>query len=185
VNKLTFGYFSAVLILGMLSPSLGQAQSVETYTHTYNYPGTVSHTTVLDSWMQPVVVRSRAVTDENGNTQDFVEPIIMERHERVLVPTGETITTTNTKHVDRVGEPVNRRVVSARRVTRAYQNPRRTFVAQGYRHHRSTRTTGSERNRYIVRREVVESTPSVLESRERVVQRAVIIERRDPALNLY
>lgn len=184
MNNFIFSYLSAVLVLGTLSPNQALAQTVQTYTQTYD-PRPVNQATVLDSWMQPAVVRTRTVTEENGDTRNIVEPIIMERHEKVLVPTGETLTTTDTTFGGQVVKTTDHTIVSTKSAVPAYSTSRRHFVAHKYRHHPAVVSTAPASERILARQTVTESTPTVVERRQRIEERAVIIERRDPALNMY
>lgn len=49
---------------------------------------------VVNSWMEPKLVRTREVKDSDGNTTVINEPLIQERHEQVVVPTNKTTVTT-------------------------------------------------------------------------------------------
>lgn len=174
MNNSISGHLSTVLILSTFSTTPALAQTVQTYTQTYP-PGVVTQTTTLGSWMQPVVVRTREITSDNGDKLNIVEPIIMERHERVLVPMTTTTTTTSTDNGRRVLMTTNPTVMSSQRMRPHILHHRRHYEA----------FIDSTGNSYISRRTVIESRPTVLRQKEQVVERSVIIERRDPSLDAY
>lgn len=153
----------------------------------------VTHTspaTVVNSWMEPSVSRTRTVTSSDGTSQTVTEPLVMERHERVVIPQTE-VTTTNVVTQPKVttGEfttvskaPVARVAVRRSKNCVAYR-PKKHFVA----HHfsRARRSIAyAPLTQKVVRRTVTEE-PRVIQQKQEVEDRTVIMDRRDPALDLY
>lgn len=157
------------------------AQTSETITHTTD---TTSPPQVLDSWMQPAGYKTVEKQDQNGETKTTQEPVIFERHEKVMVPVTHeedttVITKTPAKTVTNVAtvshaitikkKPVYRHRVATVHRTLA-SHPRTSQVA--YKAAKSTAITTVQ-------------TPSttVIEHNERSVEKPVVLEQRDPALN--
>ncbi len=140
-------------------------------------PG-LSQPRVIDSWMQPSVTRTKSVTSSDGTTEKTVEPMIMERHEAVVVPTEAKVTTTTSVTPAQVTQVTKSAVVKTAAVkapvkrTRHYvkrvyrHTPRRHHVA--VRHHAQTKTV------------VVQ--PQIIQQRQTIEQKSVLITRPDPAL---
>lgn len=144
---------------------------------------------VLDSYMKPVVSRTREITDKDGNTEKVVEPLVQERHETVAIPGQEThVTTVHQEQQDTVQsteQAQTKRVVAHKCVKRhvAYRprhiqhvacrthhvayRPVHKYVAMANKTQKSIQTT----NRTVVNEQTIQSP-------------ATVIERRDPALDL-
>jgi hypothetical protein len=145
----------------------GVVQSAETTT-------VVGAPQVIDSYMKPTVVRTRETTDGDGNVSKTVEPIIQERHEKVIIPTIETSSTevrsggTSVATETRAVATTN----TATAVKKVVHHPRhhRAYVAHHAQQSVSTRTTTIEQ-------------PITVERQERTTERDTLFERRDPALD--
>lgn len=144
---------------------------------------------VVDSWMQPTVVRTRAIKDADGTTSQTVqEPLIMERHERVVVPETETTTTTSVERKPTVVR-TEQRAVSYRATSKAPAKKRHT--ARRYRkakpHAVATRRPAKKQNIVATKTTVEErvESPTVIEQTEQRVLKEKVIERRHPALETY
>ncbi|MBC8000626.1 MAG: hypothetical protein IAF58_21940 [Leptolyngbya sp.] len=137
---------------------------------------------VVDSWMQPSYERVRENKDSEGNSNVVREPIIMERHERVVVPVNETQTTT-TVYKQPVAVTETKRYVATRPVVRKKRaSYRRHYVARKpARRYVARRPASSYVATKVVKR--VEQ-PTVIERTDRVVRDQVIYTRPHPALGM-
>ncbi|MDZ4837287.1 MAG: hypothetical protein SGJ27_26170 [Candidatus Melainabacteria bacterium] len=144
--------------------------------------------TVIDSWMQPTVVRTRAIKDADGTTSQTVqEPLIMERHERVVVPEVETTTTTSVNKQPTVVQ-TERQAISYKAATTTTAKPAKKRAVR--RHYRRAKPHTVARRpvkkRSFVATKTVEQrveSPTVVERTEQTVQKERVIERRHPALD--
>lgn len=166
------GCLAIALTLGIQSVCSAQAVYTQSTTTTAGTP------VVLDSYMKPTVVRSREITDSDGNTQRMIEPMILERHERVMLPATETTSSeTRTSSTVRsesrqLAENTSSRVV--RRSCKVSHHPRHHYTA--YSHH----------NVAVASRVTVEKRePAIIDRQESTIDKSTVIERRDPALELY
>jgi len=174
----------AILASGLaLSSQPANAQSY-TYKQVEQGPGVV-----VDSWMQPTVVRSRAIKDGDGNVSHTVEePLIMERHEKVIVPTTETTTTTNVIQqptVVRTEKQVAYKTTKSRQVSST--RPKKRYVARKRSKPRAVAQRRAPKRSYVAQKVVEEriEKPTVIEQTEQSVHKETLIERRHPALDLY
>ena len=128
---------------------------------------------VMDSWMQPKVVRKQEVTGPDGQTRIIEQPLIMERHERVLIPRTETTTTTSieeqpplieTTTVGTTEVPVPKTVIKSSNGVRVDAGG---ALEVGVSEH-------------VV--EQIVPQPLKVDRKEKTVQKDFIIERPDPAL---
>jgi hypothetical protein len=145
--------------------------------------------------MQPTVVRSRAIKDADGTVSHTVEePLIMERHERVVVPTTETTTTTNVIQPPPTVVRTEKQAVSTYSATKKAVAPARAkkkYVARksskpravAHRKVRAKRNVVAQKVNKVVEEEVI-TQPTVIEQTEQSVHKETLIERRDPALEL-
>jgi hypothetical protein len=155
------------------------ADEVQTTTIQTTPPPPLAQPQVVDSYMKPTVTQTKSVTTSDGDTHSSTAPMIMERHERVVVPTSEVTTTTTSASPKVTTEEFSKseaRVASPRRVIHHVSyRPSKHYVA-----HRT-----APRNRAIavthLRKTVVE--PQVIQQTQTVEQRGVIMDRRDPALD--
>lgn len=172
------------LLLGSIAPALAfaamlpvQADEVQTTTQTVQSPPQV-----IDSYMKPTLMQTKSVTTDDGSTHTTTAPMIMERHERVVVPETEVQTTTTTsapkvtteevtKTEARVAAPVRKRVTHHT----AYR-PRKHYVA--HRHAAPNRTIAVT---HLSKTTIVE--PPVVQQTQTVREKATLIDRRDPALD--
>lgn len=137
---------------------------------------------VLDSYMKPTVVQTKETTDANGNVEKSVAPIIQERHEHVMLPSSET-TTTMTEHTGTSQTVKTEATAVARRTFRSA--PRRK-VAHRVRHHRRACVAAKPKSVAVAQKTVVEKKviePTVIQRQDTTVEKATVIERKDPALN--
>jgi hypothetical protein len=180
----------ALTFTAMLFSQAGTAQT----TTQYNQFAPLSDTRVVDSWMQPAASRVRTITTSGGSTESVVEPLIMERHERVVVPITETTTTTVVGHepsvtTEEVSHTQTRSTGKTRvapRVTRLAHSPHRLLVAHKYSHTKRAiayRPT-VRRDHYVVRRTTTQGR-QVIQQNQRTEQKSMIMDRRDPALDRY
>ena len=140
---------------------------------------------VTGSWMEPAYERVRETTDAEGNTRQTREPIIMERHERVVMPISEQRTTTtvvNKPVVEqttyRATRPVYKKRVAYKRRAVAYKKPRykATQVARSVRR-RPSNLIAVKTVRRVER-------PTVIQRTEHYEQENLIYDRRHPALDM-
>lgn len=140
----------------------------------------VSSPQVVDSWMQPAVTRTKSVTSSDGSVEKTVEPMIMERHEAVVVPTEAKVTTTTTVAPARVTEVTKSAVVRTASVKAPVKRTRR-YVRRAYR--------PAPRHRHVAVRSYTQAKtvvvqPQVVEQKQVIEQKSVLITRPDPALKL-
>lgn len=181
MNKLLLSSLAALALVPMYTLTPAGADTIETTTVTQ--PSTAP-ATVVDSWMQPKVSRTKSVTTSDGVTEKTVEPLIMERHERVVVPTEEKVTTTTSVSPATVTEQVKTveavPVVTKKKVYRA----RRT----AYRPKKVKRVAVRSYRPKTVAVNTVEKTvvvePQVVQQKQTIERNSVVIDRPDPALNL-
>ncbi|MBX3073547.1 hypothetical protein KF913_06460 [Candidatus Obscuribacterales bacterium] len=163
-----------------------QVANAETYTQKTVEQGPAQ---VVDSWMQPTVTRSRAIRDADGDVSHTVEePLIMERHERVVVPTTETTTTTNVVQPPPAVVRTEKQTYTA--TTRTSAPVKKKYVAKKRTKARHVAHRKAPKKRYVAQRtnkvveEKVVTQPTVIEQTEQSVHKETLIERRDPALDL-
>ncbi len=190
MKKIVMSYTLAILASGaafMCQPATAETESI-TVRQVEQGPATV-----VDSWMQPTVVRSRAIKDADGTTAATVEePLIMERHERVLVPETETTTTTSVEKQPTVVR-TEKQAVSYRSTTTTAAPAKKRHVVRhvAHRHYRKAKPHTVARrpvrkNNFVASKTTVEErveSPTVIQQTEQRVQKEKIIERRDPALD--
>lgn len=132
---------------------------------------------VMGSWMEPAYERVKETTDESGATHQVREPIIMERHERVVVPISEQCTTTtvvNSPRVERravyrASRPVARRKVAYRK---RYRAPRVAHI-----HRRPSNLIAVKTVRKV-------EQPTIIQRTDHYEQENLIYDRRHPALDM-
>lgn len=137
---------------------------------------------VLDSYMKPTVMQTKETTDANGNVEKSVAPIIQERHEHVMLPSSET-TTTVTEHSGST-QTVKTDTTAVAKST--FRSAPRRKLAHRVRHHRRAAVAAKPRNvavaqRVVVQKKVIE--PTVIQRQDTTVEKATVIERKDPALD--
>ncbi len=139
---------------------------------------------VTDSWMEPAYERVKETTDANGNTHQHREPIIMERHERVVVPISEQRTTTTvvnqprveTETTYRATRPVYKKKVAYKKRAVAYKRPKATHIARHIRRRPS--------NLIAVKTVRRIEQPTVIQRTDHIEQENLIYDRRHPALDM-
>ena len=180
MNKLMFSLASAMSLCAA-SAFLPAIADVSETTTTVTGPA-ISAPHVVDSWMQPAVTRSKTVTTSDGTTEKTVEPLIMERHEQVLVPTESKVTTSTVVAPARVTEVTSSNsVVDAPVVVKKKTSTRRHRVAHIFHRapkHKAVAVQQTSQTKTVV----VE--PQVVQSKQTIEEKSVLIERPDPALNL-
>lgn len=185
MKKIVMSYTLAILASGtafMCQSATAETESV-TVKQVEQGPATV-----IDSWMQPTVVRSRAIKDADGTTAATVEePLIMERHERVVVPQTETTTTTSVEKQPTVVR-TEKQAVSYKTTTTAVPAKKRHVAHRHYRKakpHTVARRPVRKSNFVATNTTIDEKveSPTVIQQTEQRVQKEKIIERRDPALD--
>lgn len=140
---------------------------------------------VMGSWMEPAYERVKETTDANGNTHQVRQPIIMERHERVVVPISEQRTTTTvvnrprveTQTTYRATRPVYRKKVAYKKRAVAYR-PRAKATRIAHRVHRSPS------NLIAVKTVRKIEQPTVIQRTDHIQQENLIYDRRHPALDM-
>lgn len=187
MKKVFMSYTLAILASGaayMCQPAAAETESV-TVRQVEHGPATV-----VDSWMQPTVVRTRAIKDSDGTTAATVEePLVMERHERVVVPEMETTTTTSVSKQPTVVRTENRSVAYRATTTTAPAKKRRSVRHVAHHYRRAKPHTVAHRpvrRNFVASRTTVEERveqPTVVQQTEQRVEKERIIERRDPALD--
>lgn len=187
MKKIVMSYSLAILASGtafMCQPANADSDTV-TVKQVEQGPATV-----VDSWMQPTVVRSRAIKGADGTTSQTVEePLVMERHERVVVPETETTTTTSVEKQPAVIR-TEKQAVSYRATTTTTPAKKRHYVRHSRHHRRAKPHTVARRpvrkSNFVASTTTVEQrveSPTVVQQTEQRVQKEKIIERRDPALD--
>ncbi len=133
---------------------------------------------VLNSYMVPTLLQTRETTTADGDTIKETAPIIQERHEQVLLPQEETTTsTTLEKRPVVIEESEQIRHATATRTAKKPTWARHKHVA-----YRAKKRLASSTMEYT-RTKRVEQRPSVAHTEQTVIDKSMIIERRDPALD--
>jgi hypothetical protein len=140
---------------------------------------------VMGSWMEPAYERVKQTTDAEGNIHQERQPIIMERHERVVVPVSEQRTTTTvvnqprveTQTTYRATRPVYRKKVAYKKRAVAYRP--RVKATRIARHIRRTPS-----NLIAVKTVRRIEQPTVIQRTDHIEQENLIYDRRHPALDM-
>ncbi len=169
------GCLAIALTVGLQSVCLADEVSTTT-TKTEGPP------VVLDSYMKPTVVQTKETTDAAGNVQKSVAPIIQERHEHVMLPSSET-TSTVTEHTGST-QTVQSESSAVVKSTSRSAAPRRR-IAHRVRHQYRACAVAKPKHvavaqKVVVQKKVVE--PTVIQRQDTTVEKATVIERKDPAL---
>ena len=139
---------------------------------------------VVGSWMEPAYERVKETKNADGTTDQVREPIIMERHERVVVPVSEQRTTTTvvnaprveTKTAYRAARPVARKKVAYKRKAVAYK--------KRYRAPRVAHARRSPSNLIAVKTVRKIQQPTIIQRTDHYEQENLIYDRRHPALDM-
>jgi hypothetical protein len=172
MNKLLLGLIAGSISLAPLLPTF--ADDVQTTTQTIQQPPQV-----IDSYMKPTLTQTKSVTTGDGITHTTTAPMIMERHEQVVVPTSEVQTTTTTTAPKVITEESTKAVshvaVRPRHVVKHYvaHKPRRHVA---YVHPVTTKAIAVN----VRKTTIVE--PQVTQQTQTIQQKGVVIDRKDPAL---
>ncbi len=163
-----------------MSPSWAQSQTTTVETiqapvDSYSVP-----VQRLDSWMAPTHVRTRELVNAAGDREIIQEPLVLERHERVLAPVSTMRTTMETQYG---GHQVTTAQTATTASRRASVKPLRKASSKHFHKRRAVASRATASKSRIAWRTV--STPVVIERKEETEHRAVILVRKDPALLLY
>ncbi|MBP9089609.1 hypothetical protein KBI23_01180 [bacterium] len=144
----------------------------------------ISEPKVIDSWMQPSVTRTKSVTSSDGSVEKTVEPMIMERHEAVVVPTEAKVTTTTSVTPAQVTQVTNSAavktaVVKTAVVRKAPVVTKKRYVKRAY---RRTPRRQQVAVRHTAQTKTVVVRPQIIQQRQTIEQKSVLITRPDPAL---
>ncbi len=172
-NKLLLGIAAVTLTLGFEQAPAFAADQTTVQEVTQTGPAEV-----VDSWMEPKIVRTKEIKDSDGNTTVIKEPLIQERHEKVVVPTNKTTLTTTVHQEPAVVKTVEKHYVSVA--------PKKVYKKKTVR--KAKRVAYKPKpKRYVAAREVVRK--EVAPPRTTVIQRTdaqsstEVFERPDPALD--
>lgn len=161
------------------------SQTFETTTHSTEV---VNPPRVLDSWMQPTGFKTTEVLDQSGEPKLLQEPMVWERHERVAVPVVHNESTTVFSQSPK--QVIQRSVSSQSKVSSTFR-PRKRVAS--LRRRSAVRVAAAPRRRTVAVKSSVNNTSTttqtqsmtVMQRNERSIEQPVVIERRDPALDLY
>jgi hypothetical protein len=167
------GCLSIALALSLQPYAQAQQASVSESSQTT----TVGPAQVIDSYMKPTVVRTRESTDGDGNVEKTVEPIVQERHERVLIPTVQTTTTDVRSAANTVKTETHQVAASTSHsscaVKKVSHHPRHQRVYTAHRTHAAVASQVTT---------TVQPTTTV-ERQQTTTERDTVIERKDPSLD--
>jgi hypothetical protein len=159
------------------------AETIKTETTTQGQPE------VVKSFMVPTLTQTKETTDASGETTKSSAPMIMERHEQVVVPQEKTVTeTTIEKKPAVVEETIEHKsmqktqpMLKKTTYSRAAVIPKRHVAHHVVHHHATPVAHSTNESSTIVKRTVVDQ-PTVVQHTERSVSNPVTYERKDPAL---
>jgi hypothetical protein len=159
------------------------AETIKTETTTQGAPE------VVKSYMVPTLTQTKETTNSNGETTKTSAPMILERHEQVVVPQEKTITeTTIEKKPTVVEETIEQKntqkiqpAVKKTTYTHSAVVPKRHIAHHVVRHHSSAVAQSTNQSSTVVKRTVVEQ-PTVVQHTEHTISDPVTLERKDPAL---
>lgn len=178
-------YLSLLAVIGLTTlPALAEGDAPAVSTSTVQTTETqTAPPVVLDSYMKPVYSRTKEVSS-NGETEKVVEPMIMERHEKVAIPGAES--TTTTVQTEKTIVPTT--------VIKSQSHTAAKVVASHPRHivrHIAHRTAPKK---YVAMRsankvekvekvEKVQTATRTVVNEERSIAPTTVIDRKDPALD--
>jgi hypothetical protein len=159
------------------------AETVKTETTTQGTPE------VVKSYMVPTLNQTKETTDSSGETTKTTAPMIMERHEQVVVPQENTTTETTIENKPTVVEETIEQkstqkvkpAIKKTSYTRAVTVPKRHIAHHVVHHHTGPIAQTTNENSTIVKRTVVDQ-PTVVQHTEQTVSDPVTYERKDPSL---
>lgn len=173
-NRFLLGITAVTLTLGLFAQA-GAFAADQTTVQEVTQTGPAE---VVDSWMEPKIVRTKEIKDSDGNTTIIKEPLIQERHEKVVVPTNKTTLTTTVHQEPAVVKTVEKHYVSVAPAKKVYKKKAvRKARRVAYK---------PKPKRYVATREVVRK--EVAPARTTVIQRTdaqsstEVFNRPDPAL---
>ena len=169
MKNLLHGSLAMAFSFAVMMPAL--ADEVQTTIQT-TQPAPLAAPQVIDSYMKPTVTETKSVTTD-GNTQTSTAPLIMERHERVAVPTSDVVKTTTT--------------VTPKVTTKTYVSSHRRVASHHVIHHVRkpvvAHHTYRPRTVAVNVRKVTTVQPQVIQQTQVIEHKGVVIDRPDPALN--
>jgi len=173
MKRLTLGITAVTLTLGLYAQVPANADQTTVQEVTQTGPAQV-----VDSWMEPKIVRTKEIKDADGNTTVVKEPIIQERQEKVVVPTNKTTFTTTVHQEPAVVKTVERHYVAAapkKAVKKKVRKARRVAYKPKPKRYVAARE--------VVRQEVVPAETRVIQHTD-VQDRTDVYVRPDPALEI-
>lgn len=172
-------YLSLLAVIGMSTlPALAEGDASVTTSTVQTTETQAAPPVVLDSYMKPVYSRTKEVSS-NGETEKVVEPMIMERHEKVAIPgTESTTTTVQTEKTSVPTTVIKSQTHTASKVV-AVSHPKHVIHVA---HKRAPR-------KYVAMRSASKSVEKVekvqtrtIVNEEHSVTPTTVIDRKDPAL---
>jgi hypothetical protein len=159
------------------------AETIKTETTTQGTPE------VVKSFMVPTLTQTKETTDASGETTKSSAPMIMERHEQVVVPQEKSVSETTIEKKPAVVEETIEQKSTAKvqpaikktTYSRAAVVPRRHVAHHVVHHHAAAVAQATNESSTVVKRTVVEQ-PTVVQHTEQSVSNPVTFERKDPAL---
>ncbi len=175
--KTAVGYLAVAAALMAWSPAIAQQESSTTET-TQTVSSPPAAPVVLDSYMKPVVTRTKETTDKEGNVSKDTAPLIMERHEQVAIPGQET-------HVTTVKEENRSATVGPKTMTVVHHTPvHHTHVAYRPRPvHHGAYKPAKQHLAVTTRSAKTENVSRTVISEQTIQTPTTVIERKDPALD--
>jgi hypothetical protein len=161
-------------VFGLTLALVGMCTAANADTRTYTETTqTVNPPHVLQSWMEPTAYKESTEINASGEASLRREPIIWERHERVEVPI------VNEEHQTVIRSSPETRVVSSRTVTSS------SFKRIAHRRPQHLVAVRKHVNRSLAYNTTTYRSAVTTEQTDRTTVNPVVIERRDPALDLY
>ena len=176
-------YLSLLAVIGLTTlPALAEGDAPAVSTSTVQTTETqTAPPVVLDSYMKPVYSRTKEVSS-NGETEKVVEPMIMERHEKVAIPGTESTTTTVQTEKTSVPTTVIKSQSQSSSKVVAVSHPR--HIVRHIAHKPVPQKYVAMRSASKVEKvEKVQTATRTVVNEERSVTPTTVIDRKDPALD--
>ncbi|HEY9760449.1 MAG TPA: hypothetical protein V6C97_35145 [Oculatellaceae cyanobacterium] len=182
-SRVLLSALSAGLQLTFMSTqALAEPETIRTETTTTGSPQ------VVKSYMVPTMMQTKETTDANGDTTKSEAPMIMERHEQVVVPQEKTTSETTIDRTPRVVEESIEQKTSVKKVPpkvvshkRACITPKKHITHIAHHAVHRPRQIAQATNQVTVKRTVIEQ-PTIIKHSERTESNPITFERKDPAL---
>ncbi len=174
-KRFLLGITAVTLTLGFVQAPASAADQTTVQEVTQTGPAQV-----VDSWMEPKIVRTKEVKDSDGNTTVIKEPLIQERHEKVVVPTNKTTLTTTVHQEPAVVKTVEKHYVSAAPAKKVYK---KKAVRKARRVAYKPKPKRYVAVRQVVRKEIAPAETTVIQRTDNQSSQEVIV-RPDPALEM-